>query len=260
LAAFLLPDRTDWVYAAAPEVAAEGWSGLLKAKLVHSMTSRTQLAAVGMRCVEPWEQSVNLLAALLDGLGAQALPVLTAKTRGTFSAKDRRQRLQAIAMLPNDEAGAYLVERLADEFAYEAATAAAGRFPVRMLRAVAAYAPQAPPARRPMLAGLVSTIDSRALDALAESERSALDQLAALVRPAPVASEPDLPELLVRPPWTVDRPERKAIVIRGLAPKSAVRVVWVDGERERYLKSAAEFDPGLSPVRRIRYYLAEQRP
>lgn len=245
LAAFLMP-RADWVEETVREVAALGaYKGHLVTKLAHSVTSRAQFTAMGMRVIEPYDYRVGFIAPLLDGLGAEALPLLTAPPRHPLDADQRRNRLQAIAILPHDETAAHLVEHLAEQFAFEAAAAAAERYPARMLRAVAAHAPDAPPERRPLLAGLAARADPRAHDTLTEAERAALDELRTQVRPVPEAAEADLPELLVRPPWTVKRPKRKPVVVKGLEADPEVRAVWTPGERERYLADAAEHAPEI---------------
>ncbi|MDA1385733.1 MULTISPECIES: DUF4132 domain-containing protein [Glycomyces] len=245
LAAILFPDRADWIHEAAVEVAKESWTGLLTARLAHSATSLDQFAAMRMRSIEPHEQHAGLIAPLLDGLGTDALPLLTAPTKNPLDQHQVYERLRAVAILPHDDAVAYLVEHLADPFVFEHAVAAASRFPVRTLRVIAAHAPEALPARIPLLAALAARVDPRALQALTGAEQTAVAELKAQRRPAPEAAEADLPELLVRPPWTVERPKSKPLVVRGLEPSGAVSVLWADGERERYLENAAEFDPGI---------------
>ncbi|HEY1093413.1 MAG TPA: hypothetical protein VGE61_01825, partial [Glycomyces sp.] len=246
LAALFFPSRTDWVHEAAVEVAKEPWSGLLTAKLAHSVTSLDQVKSMDLRTIEQHEQHAGLIPALLDGLGVDALPLLTAPTRTPLDQDYLPERLQAIAMLPHDGAVAYLVERIADPFVFGKAADAAARFPVRTLRVIAAHAPEAQPARVPLLGALASRVDTRAFEALMEAEHAAVTDLIAKRRPAPEASEADLPELLVRPPWTVERPAVKPLVVRGLEPSSAVSVHWAEGERERYLENAGEFDPGIA--------------
>jgi hypothetical protein len=244
LAALFFPDKTDWIHEAAVEVAKESWTGVLTARLAHSVTSRDQFTAMRMRAIEPHEQQAGLIAPLLDGLGTDALPLLTAPTKRPLDDHHVQERLQAIAMLPHDDAVAYLVEHLADPFVFEYAAAAAARFPVRTLRVIAAH--EALPARIPLLAALAARADARALQALTEDEQTAIAELEAQRRPAPEAAEADLPELLVRPPWTVERPKPKPLVVRGLEPSGAASVLWAEGERERYLENAAEFDPGIA--------------
>jgi hypothetical protein len=246
LAALFFPDRTGWVHEAAVEVAKESWTGLLTAKLAHSVTSLDQLKAMHLRTIEQHEQHAGLIPALLDGLGVDALPLLTAPTRTPLDQDYLPERLQAIAMLPHDGAVAYLVERIADPFVFGKAADAAARFPVRTLRVIAAHAPEAQPARIPLLGALASRVDTRAFEVLTEAEHAAVTDLIAKRRPAPEACEADLPELLVRPPWTVERPAAKPLVVRGLEPSSAVSVHWAEDERERYLENAAEFDPGIA--------------
>jgi len=63
--------------------------------------------------------------------------------------------------------------------------------------------------------------------------------------PVPEAAESDLPEPLVNPPWASPRTGRERIVIRGLEPSSESRVVWDEGERDRYL-AAAEHGPAAA--------------
>jgi hypothetical protein len=246
LAAFFFPDRTEWVHEAAVEVAKESWSGVLAARLAHSVTSLDQFRAMRLRAIEQHEQHAGLIAPLLDALGADALALLTAPTKRPLDDHYIQERLQAIAILPHDSAVAYLVEHLGDRFVFEHAAAAAARFPVRTLRVLAAHAPEALPARIPLLAALASGVDTRALQALTETEQTAVTDLMSRRRPAPEASEAELPELLARPPWTVERSKSKPLVVRGLEPSGAASVLWAEGERERYLENAAEFDPGIA--------------
>ncbi|GAA2143650.1 MolR family transcriptional regulator [Glycomyces algeriensis] len=244
LAALLFPDRTDWVDEAAEEVAKEAWTELLTSRLAHSVTSLDQLAAMRVRTIEAYAQHAGLIPPLLDGLGAQALPLLTAPTRHLLEPEQTRERVQAIALLPHDEATTYLVEHIAERFVFDAAVTAAARFPLRMLRALARHASQAQPAHLPLLASLALRVDARAQEALAETDRTSVTWLVSQLRPVPDAAEANLPELLVRPPWTVKRPKRKPIVVPGLEPDDEETVIWSEGERERYWESTEEIRLG----------------
>ncbi|MFG3343100.1 DUF4132 domain-containing protein [Glycomyces sp. NPDC048151] len=240
-AALFFPDRTGWVDEAAVEVAKESWNGLPIARLAHSVSSRSQLAAMGVRAIESHVQHSGLITPLLDSLGAEVLPLLTTPTRHPLEPEYVHERLRAIALLPHDDAAAYLVEHIADPFVFDQAADAAARFPVRTLRAVAAHTPVAQPSRVPLLASLVARIDPRAHGELTEAERTAVDGLVSRWRPAPEAPEADLPELLVRPPWTVKRPKRKPVVVEGLEPLGEAAVVWNDGEAAEYRENAERY-------------------
>ncbi|WP_051704641.1 DUF4132 domain-containing protein [Glycomyces sp. NRRL B-16210] len=61
--------------------------------------------------------------------------------------------------------------------------------------------------------------------------------------PLPEASADDLPLILVDPSWASDRPAPAVGVIEGLRTDEAAHLVWAEGERERFVRESAAYDP-----------------
>ncbi|MCC3764337.1 DUF4132 domain-containing protein [Glycomyces sp. TRM65418] len=235
-AALLLPDETAWTEEASADYEQHqdwGWTDVLFWNWVRTPE---QLAAAKLTRINEYLITVESIAALTDGLGPAALPVLTATLDGGKrpNAADRRLLLTAIAALPSDEAMTYLIGRLHEPDVFGAAATAVGHFPVRALRHLARVAGATPVERRPRLAALAAAIAADARDHLTETERAALDTLVTATSAVPAAALGDLPPLLASPPWTGRRPKRQAVVLEGLEAPSETVLVWAPGEQERW--------------------------
>lgn len=246
-AMILLPGERDWSDEACREYAAmpAQWYG--DWMMFHAVRSAAQLAAAGITKVTAYTVTADALAPLLDGLGAESLPVLTESLRRPVNNAERRLLLNAVAVLPGDRAVEYLLARLAEPYVFEAAAQAAARFPVRTLRAAAKAAAGADLGGRRRLAGVVNAHPAAASAARAmldATELAVLDDLLDGLETVPAADPADLPPLLTAPPWKRKRAKRKAVVIDGLEAPSQTRLAWEPGEREQWAAVEHEYYSG----------------
>ncbi|MBO3732994.1 DUF4132 domain-containing protein [Glycomyces niveus] len=229
----LLPDEHQWVL--------EGCADFMKARensynddiVWHSMSSAEQIAAVGI--LEAGEHFIgyNALVSLVAHLGVDAFGILTGMTRTSmFRSRFREQVLEAVSLLPSDEAMTYLLSRLKGSSAFGFATKAAANFPLRTLRTAARLAPTMSAKERAGLVAIAALPDPALRAHLDATEQTALDDLFAATGFVPEAGPEDLPPLLVTPPWTRRRP--KAVTIPGLEPPTETHLVWAAGEQEAW--------------------------
>lgn len=181
---------------------------------------------------------IRSLAPLIAGVGSAALPLLTRAVDSKFerlSKSARAAALTAFALLPTDEATGHLVDKLELPGALTATMEVADRFPERTLRVIAARVDDADPEARARLAGVVES--SPALNAaLPEADERTREAVAELVDDlvrVPEAPVDALPPLLVAPPWKTKGRKSVPVVIEGLAPSLATRVVWSDDDERR---------------------------
>ncbi|MDA1359934.1 DUF4132 domain-containing protein [Glycomyces luteolus] len=235
-AMLLLPTETDWVLEACADYGkARHWAS---ADLVvaHAASRPEHLAAAGITEIDGCIADVDTLAVLLGGLGTDALPVLleTHKARHYYNDDFRKQLYRAIALIPLDDATAFVFAHLDSPNVWEAATEAAARFPVRALRAAARLAPTANADVRLWTAAVVNRIDPALHVHVSEADRSVLADLLTGDGRVPSAAPEDLPPLLVAPPWTRKRPKAKPVVIEGLEPPAESHVAWTEAEQDRW--------------------------
>ncbi|THV38508.1 DUF4132 domain-containing protein [Glycomyces buryatensis] len=244
-AAFIAPTEQDWVNQVCRDARAIGYYdhyGSLGWLLYSTATEPGQLAAAGLKHFGPWEDDPSSAASLIEGMESESLPFLTGNLGFGRTHEARQMALEAISLLPSDEAMRFLLEHHVEDGTFAASKAAAARFPVRALRITAALAPNASAAHRARLAGIART--NPHLDAaLAELDGDSRGVIEALVGDAaPVASVECLPRLLAAPPWTVKRPNRKAVVIEGLEAPAGLRLAWAEGEREQWKTAGEHWD------------------
>jgi hypothetical protein len=229
----LFPDEREWVR--------EGCADFMKARercynddLVWlSMSSAEQIAETGLLEAEEHYMGYNSLVNLVAILGAEVFPILTALTRtSVFNNRFRANQLEAIALLPSDEAMAYLLSHVEQTFFRGFATKAAAAFPLRALRVAARLAPTMSSGERAALVAVAALPDSALRDHLDATERAALDDLFATTGFVPEAAPEDLPALLVTPPWNRKRP--KAVTVKGLKAPAGTHLVWAAGEQEAW--------------------------
>ncbi|MEU6248770.1 DUF4132 domain-containing protein [Glycomyces sp. NPDC047010] len=236
-AAILLPDEAAWVDEAMPEygqMRTYGWNDRI---LVQSVSTPSQLDAAGITQLNEYYIDTAAVAALLSGLGADALPVIerTFTQSGHLPAEFRKTLYRAVAAIPADAAMDLLVKRLNEPHVFEPAVEAAARFPQRTLRTVLARAGRTSGDARFRLIALASLVPEAHRAALDETGRAALDALLAENGRAPEADPADVPALLATPPWTVKRAKAKPVVIEGLEAPEGHTVTWAAGEREEWL-------------------------
>ncbi|MBO3733251.1 DUF4132 domain-containing protein [Glycomyces niveus] len=236
-AMLLFPGEDAWVLEACAEFAqARAYDSQADDLIWHCVSRREHLAAAGTLSLANYYQvDYANVAALIGGLGTVALPVLLDSYADTqnYDADFRKLLFRAIALMPSDEAAAFVLEHLDQPNVWEAAADTAARFPVRTLRTAARLAPNASPALRPWLHAVAHLVDADLRAHLDEDDRAALADLLADSGRLPDADPADLPPLLVAPPWTVKRPKAKPVVIEGLEAPAA-RLVWAAGEQEAW--------------------------
>ncbi|MFC5749803.1 DUF4132 domain-containing protein [Actinomadura rugatobispora] len=256
VAAFLVPTRTDWVdeCCAHPPLYNNHVMTEQYELLLCSLSTPHQ---VGLLRPLPWPRytvlTERLADTLVDGLGAEALPLLLDLLENQI-AESRRQVLRALATLPSDAAFQCLVDRVGDKEAPPALLRAMEAFPRRALRLL-------PPAAAgsTKAAGVAADLLRRHLrghrDLAAEvvpglpdgARKVAERTLAEIDDAASEAPAAALPAVLASPPWAVKRKRAKAVVIRGLEPPAPV-AVWEPGERE-----------GWAPIRSNGYWYISDR-
>ncbi|GAA2459518.1 hypothetical protein GCM10010191_94750 [Actinomadura vinacea] len=223
VAAYLMPSRRDWV----KECLAEPLDDILEQEMLLCSVTAEHLDALDGRLSGTWADDV--VYTLVEGAGTRAAPLLAAVADLGF---ERGPALEALAVLPSDEAQALLVDRIEQHDVRDALLAAAERFPVRTTCVLARAA--APRAGELLTAILRLGPD---LSALPADVREVADALAAADVRVEEAPPGALPGLLVDPPWTRRDEQAEPVVIKGLAPPDGRTVRWADGERERWARS-----------------------
>jgi hypothetical protein len=242
----LVPDERSW----ADEVCAEHGSSnppefATEILVREAVTAIDQLRLLGQRTVPAgYDVTTAHVAPLARRLGADAAPVLIRTVDEAFYASERKACYKALSLLPSDDAVGFLADGLGEAGAVGFAMDAAKRFPLRTLRAVAARLPGADAETRKRLTALAHA-DPVLQTALAHADAATREVLAPLFESrtrVPDADPADLPPLLAAPPWTVKAPKKQAVVITGLVPLPINRVVWAEGERERWEADGYTFD------------------
>ena len=227
----LLPDEHDWVLEACAGYGKVRFRDTYDKVMWLSVDTPEQVAAMGLTDMSDADPGLGDVTALLDGLGNDAFSILAASE--TSGNRHRDAVVQGIAVIPTDEAMAFLLEHLDRNHVFETAADAARRFPFRTLRIAAKLAPDAPAELRTRLAAVAALPDTDLHRHLSDEERAALADLAVTGGRVPDAAAEDLPPLLVSPPWNRKRPKAKAVVIDGLeAPVSQTR--WPEGAKDSW--------------------------
>ncbi|WP_119727238.1 DUF4132 domain-containing protein [Thermomonospora amylolytica] len=255
LVSYLVPTRHDWVTQCCAEIPppSRGYTPEGLRTLLLTIGTAEHLEILGPEATVRDPLGDEEVATLLDGLGTDALPVLTGVLDRPFHTGHRKRPLEAIGLLPTDEAfQAMLDEGLYKEDSRSALRTMMDRFPVRALRMLAEAAvtlrddaeqtdvpslfeKQAIATRlltrhvinRPELVAEVASTLTEAGRAMVESVLPSTDR----VSDAPLDA---LPPLLVRPPWERPRQTAEPVVIPGLKAPVEPAMVWAEGERERW--------------------------
>ncbi|MDN3241450.1 DUF4132 domain-containing protein [Glycomyces tritici] len=233
LTTILFPDETAWTEEVCGEYKGHGTyntDGLLWLTIDRA----DLLATAGLSRLEPWLINRETVGPILRNLGTDALPFLTASLHQQIASSERHLLIDAIALLPGDEAVSYLVGRLGEEHMYQAAAEAAKRFPRRVLQAVAAATDRTATELRPRLAALAADIPAEHRAVLTDAGRAAVEELLA-PSPTPVADPAQLPQILTAPPWAVKGPKRKAKAIE-LSAAAVPTMAWAEGELDQWIK------------------------
>ncbi|MQM28642.1 DUF4132 domain-containing protein [Glycomyces albidus] len=235
-AALLLPGETDWVAETCAEYAKNRSSPYTDRILFHAVSDPAHLEAAELSEMNTYELDLTSIAPLVDSLGTGSLPILagTLASPWQISADLQRTLVKAVALLPSDEAAAYLIAELGKPFRFDGAVEAAARHPERVLRAIAAAAASASPIERGRLAAVAAQAD--ALAPLGADERAAIDALTASLRTVPDADPADLPPLLTSPPWAAKGRKAKPPVL-DLEPIGRPSVTVDEDEAENLLRN-----------------------
>lgn len=221
LAAFLVPERADWVAAAA----ATGNSAMLLCALgdaddVNARAARFEVYAV--------TRQPSTLFTLVAAAGPAVAPALAAWfDRGHATADGQKRLLTALAALPSDEAFDLLVRRLDRKYVRPAVAEAAKRFPVRAARLLAEAATSGSAIAEDLLRAHLAGHPE-----LAAGLPEAV--LARVPAAAPETAPHTLPPLLADPPWLRQKTRPKPVVIADLLSDDDVTVRWQPGEREAW--------------------------
>ncbi|MBR7836681.1 DUF4132 domain-containing protein [Actinospica durhamensis] len=249
VASYLAPTEAAWADEVLAESAIDGHSGAHRRILPYILGTPEQAARLGpaTEVLHTNWTDFGMLASVGEGLGAAALPLLTAllDTDKYVSVEARRAAFAVIAQLPSDEAFETLASRLAEKFVPGAVREAMERFPRRALRLLARTAngggPSAAAARK-LLAGQVRNHPGlvEALSCggeLPERDAALISRLAREAAGRPEAGPEQLPALLRTPPWTVKGGAKQVepAVVAGLEPPEVNRIDWAAGEREDWL-------------------------
>jgi hypothetical protein len=266
LTAFLVPDRADWVAEACAALPAGPPPILLCA--LGSIDALTRLPPPTSLY---WAlRGTSTLPTLVDGVGPAIAPTLAGWfDTAQLGADIRKRLLEALAMLPTDEAFDLLVARLDQQYVRQALTEAAKRYPVRAVRLLA-KASAGSSTVAAIAADLLRThvLANRDLIAAARAALPAdvtgqVDKIESTM-PRVDALAPDaLPTVLVAPPWTQKRAAVEPVVIDGLVRNEpGVQLSWAPGERESWAatqgwtpvgtnsnwdKAATDYDAGRLP-------------
>ncbi|GAA2264952.1 hypothetical protein GCM10009853_017870 [Glycomyces scopariae] len=238
-ASLLVPGETAWLDEVCAEIRARQPDSAVPNLLLGVITSADQLQ--GLDCGGVflyWFQTAGV-ADLLHRLGADAAPVLEQMFTRWLDTSDRKVLYRALAAIPTDAALDLILDRLDDPVAMGYAMEAAARFPQRALRAVAARIPGAEPAALKRLTAILygdPVVLGPALDLQTDAVREIVAGVTAASGRLPAAPADEVPPLLTSPPWERTAPAAAPVVL-ALTPPAIERVVWADGERERWAEA-----------------------
>ncbi|MGI5171187.1 DUF4132 domain-containing protein [Spirillospora sp. CA-253888] len=223
---YLVPTEAEWVDECLAELDTKFMGAVVHTQLFCSITDPRQLDGERLRKAVVYRGlAPDVLATWVYELGPAVAPLLEA----AFYCNDeamRRELVARLAELPYEETCRLLVERIGQSECRDALRTVAADRPEQVVR---------------LLAPTTGTGDTAALyaDGLLRELLAAHPELvAALPREharsiAPVPDAEDLPELLVRPPWTRRRAKVRPVAPDGpLPPLPEPAMVWLEGERE----------------------------
>ncbi|WP_232660896.1 hypothetical protein [Pseudonocardia sp. TRM90224] len=258
VAAFLVPDRSEWVDVACAETLRHHRSA--SAMLLCSIGGLDQLELVKALVNPAYMVEVRTaMATLAHRLGPASAPLLVQWSRWT-SPGGKRAVLNVLAHLDSDAALVGLLGHADSASGAKALASAAERFPERAVRLFAIRLADWP--RNDFLARRLRDVAQghpEAVDAVLP--RLPADARAAVERQRPAGADagadgngngngnvPDapagtLPPVLVDPPWQ-GKARKKLAAVGGLVAPFERRVIWAAGERERWLQEPGGFARG----------------
>lgn len=244
LVSYLLPSEPGWVDECLADPAARATTDpVLRGMLLCSLGTPEQFAQLDSKVDLGWNGwSPALVATVAEGVGTACVPLLEQAIEHAYGA-DRLKSFAGMAVeLPTDEAFGLLLARMDDKHVRPQLLEAGRRYPVRALRLVGAAAAGAGKnalMARQLLTAHVQAHRELALAVLPELDPRVGELVRSLVEErdrvadAPVAA---LPPLLVSPPWTRRSAPRKPRVLEGLVAENEPRIVWQEGEQQRWAK------------------------
>ncbi|MDA1358608.1 DUF4132 domain-containing protein [Glycomyces luteolus] len=238
VSAMLFPDQEPWVEEACLLHGSKGPLNVGKDALWSFVSRREHLEVSGASMIDAYQCEVGTVARLVDALGVEAFPVLvkSLNSRSVKRPEVARAMVDALGMLPSDPAIEYLLERSGEARPMAAARAAAKRFPVRTLRAIASVSGASTGPAKSRLAGISQSnaLIQKAVAMLDEADRKEIEQLQAMSAGVPVAGKATLPACFTSPPWAAYVNQAAPTPLAGLSAPPLNELRWNEGEQEAF--------------------------
>ncbi|MBO2450639.1 DUF4132 domain-containing protein [Actinomadura barringtoniae] len=249
VASYLVPARQDWADECSGEPPTEYFERPLQWMLRCALGSSRlldRLDRLGHQIRLDWADDSNLdvIATMTEGLGPALIPVLIEALDSDRGSNDHnKERAEALAVLPTDEAFEALVARVDRAYVPPVLLEAMRRFPVRALRLLSAASAAATPTSKSgktiteLLTGHVlanAELTAAMLPNLPDEARAVVERIAEDNVRVEAAPADALPPLLLDAPWTRKRSAAKPVVIADLPAPSDPAIVWAPGEREKW--------------------------
>ncbi len=208
-AAFLFPERTDWVDEWIDELP-ERPSRPVWSLLVGALGSPEQVDRLLPRLAR-YQWWARPAATVADGLGTAAVPMPALALRHLDSGKEAGRLAELLLEFPSDQAFGALLARIDDRAVQPVLLRAVERYPVRALRLLAAAAQDGGVTARHLLErelrGAAASGRLPALLARLDPATAAFLRTLPAAGPAvPVADAAEWPAVLASPPWQRPRP------------------------------------------------------
>ncbi|MFJ5881622.1 DUF4132 domain-containing protein [Kitasatospora cineracea] len=253
-AAFLFPERTDWVDEWIDELP-ERPSRPVWSLLVGALGRPEQVDRLLPRLTryQWWDRPAATVA---DGLGTAAVPLPALALRHLDSGKEAGRLAELLLEFPSDQAFGALLARIDDRAVQPILLRAVQRYPVRALRLLAAAVQDGGVTAQHLLErelrGAAASGRLPALLARLDPATAAFLRTLPATGPAgPVADPAEWPAVLASPPWQRPRPRRagkprvptaSAAPAGVLAADEEPELHWQDGERELWMAPAQRSD------------------
>ncbi|MFF2814976.1 DUF4132 domain-containing protein [Kitasatospora cineracea] len=247
-AAFLFPERTDWVDEWIDELP-ERPSRPVWSLLVGALGRPEQVDRLLPRLTR-YQWWARPAATAADGLGTAAAPMPALALRHLDSGREAGQLAELLLEFPSDEAFGALLARIDDRAVQPVLLRAVERYPVRALRLLAAAVQDGGVTARHLLerslrgaaaSGRLPVLLER-LERLDPATAAFLRALPAANPAGPVADVAEWPAVLASPPWQRPRRAGKPRVLTGLTADEEPELHWQDGERELWTEPARRSD------------------
>ncbi|WP_433796018.1 DUF4132 domain-containing protein [Actinoplanes sp. CA-252034] len=247
VACSVLVPRADRVEEEVAAVVADA-DGPRAAMLFYAACTGEQAATLA-KVADAWMllRRPSALVAVAEALGGEAGPALfhwaDQDASAVLGVEGRRWVLEVLSTLPSDPVMRGLVARITDRDVRPALIEAAGRFPERALRILAAAT--STPAVAEMLRVHVLTnrdLVDRVLPGLAAEAADRIRAVLAEADSVVTAPLSRVPPVLADPPWSRRRAKpAKPPVVTGLSCPDAASVAWLPGEREQWAVTPVRF-------------------